>query len=252
VCSAPDEVDLSATWRHAPVADGPSTHHIDLRDAEAVATLVGRLEPDVVVHAAYSMHDRADIVDATLHVATACADTGSSLVHLSTDAVFDGEHPPYAEDDVPSPVHEYGRWKLEAEQAAMRVLPDVCITRTSLVVSLDPPDPATRRVLDAAQGDTAMRLFTDELRQPIRVDDLAAELWALVALGRGARAGVWHLPGAEVCSRLELGRRLCRAAGSDPSRLAEGLQSDVPGPRPRDLTMRAGRRAVLGHPPRPI
>ena len=37
-------------------------------------------------------------------------------------------------------------------------------------------------------------LFSDEYREPIRADDLAAELWALAAMPTGERAGIWHLP----------------------------------------------------------
>lgn len=252
VASTPDEVELSVTWRDTGVAPGPAAHRVDLRDAGAVAALVLRIAPDVVVHAAYSMHERADIVDATDHVAAACAASGSSLVHLSTDVVFDGEHTPFAEGDAPEPVHEYGRWKLEAEAVARRSVPDVCITRTSLVVSTDPPDRATGALLAAARSGVGPTLFTDEMRQPIWAQDLAVELWALVALGRAARAGIWHLPGAEVLSRHELGRRLCAVAGLDPAVLSRGVQADVAGTRPRDLTMSAGRRAALGHPPHPI
>jgi len=252
VATVPHWVELSATWRHSAVAPGPSAHRIDLRDAGAVDALVRVVDPEVVVHAAYTLHDSADIVGATRNVALACAATGASLVQLSTDAVFDGEHAPYAEDHLPAPVNDYGRWKLEAEGFARRWVPDVCITRTSLVVSLEPPDPATRRVFDAAVGRADMTLFTDELRQPIWAEDLVAELWSLVGSGRGERRGVWHLPGAEVLSRFDLGRRVCLAAGLDPSRLSGGVQADVAGVRPRDLTMSQRRRVELGHPPRPI
>jgi dTDP-4-dehydrorhamnose reductase len=122
------------------------------------------------------------------------------------------------------------------------------------VVSLDPPDPATRRVIEsvdptAGVGSDGLTLFHDEMRQPILAEDLAIEIWRLLALDRAARAGVWHLPGAQVLSRLELGRRVCARVGADDSALRSGSQADAPGPRPRDLTMVAARRPVLGHPP---
>ena len=248
---APD--DVVVTRRRRPTPEGTASVQLDLCDAEAVQAAVAELAPTVVVHAAYTVDDRDDIVEASRNVAAACARHGASLVHLSTEAVFDGEHAPYAEADTPSPVHDYGRWKLEAEQVVVDLVPDAAIVRPSLVVGLDPPDPATRRVLESAIGVDDLVLFDDELRQPILVEDLAGELWAIARLDRVARAGVWHLPGAEAMSRAELGFRLCARQGVDDSRLARGRQRDhVRGPRPRDLTMLAPRRTGLGLPPGPI
>jgi dTDP-4-dehydrorhamnose reductase len=248
---APDEVVV--TRRRRPTPEGTVPVQLDLCDAAAVDAVVAQLAPTVVVHAAYTVDDRRDIVDASRNVAAACARHGVGLVHLSTEAVFDGEHAPYGESEVPSPVHDYGRWKLEAEHVVAGLVPDAAIVRPSLVVGLDPPDPATRRVLESAVGTDDLVLFDDELRQPILVDDLAGELWAITRLDPAARAGVWHLPGAEVMSRAELGHRLCERQGVDDSRLARGRQRDhVQGPRPRDLTMLAPRRTVLGRAPRPI
>ena len=245
--------DVHVTRRRRPTPEGVPAHPVDLCDPEGVERLFVDVAPRVVVHTAYTTTSYDDIVTASRVVAEACARHGAELVHLSTESVFDGEHAPYAEDDEPTPVHDYGRWKAEAELAVAAALPEVCIVRPSLVVSLDPPDPGTARVLSAATGDDELVLFDDELRQPILADDLAGELWALTQLDAGARAGVWHLPGPQVLSRAELGRRLCARAGVEPGRLRSGRQQDhVRGPRPRDLTMLAVRREGLGRPPRRI
>jgi len=252
LAGAPEHVTVHATWRSRPPSGPATPHRIELTDAAAVAALVADTAADVVVHTAYSMSERADVVDTTACVAAACAASGAALVHLSTDAVFDGDHPPYREGDRPSPVSDYGAWKLEAEELAVAGVPDVCITRTSLVVGIDPPDPASARLLESVRAGEGATLFHDELRQPILAADLAAELWALVALERSGRAGIWHLPGAEVLSRLELGERVCERVGLPSTGLRPGSQADHPGRRPRDLTMLAGRRELLGHPPQRI
>jgi dTDP-4-dehydrorhamnose reductase len=135
-------------------------------------------------------------------------------------------------------------------------VPDACITRTSLVVALDPPDRSTAAFLGSVRSGSTVRLFHDEWRQPIAAADLAGELWALVGLPRRERAGIWHLPGPERLSRLELGLRLARAAGIDDARIDDAIESasaaDHPTPRPRDLTMAPGRRELLGLPPRAV
>ena len=122
-----------------------------------------------------------------------------------------------------------------------------------LVVSLDPPDPSTAWLLRSIGGHEPPTLFSDELRTPIRADDLAAVLWALVDAGREGRAGRWHLPGPEVLSRWQLGERVVRALGlGDPAELVRpGSILDHPSTRCADLTL-ASERVRPGPSTRPV
>ncbi len=255
LASIPDEVEVAATWRTTPVTAGldrgVQLRRLDLRDEAATREAVAATAADVVVHTAYSMGSRDDIVAATASVAAAAAGTGAALVHLSTDVVFDGESAPYLESDPVAPVNDYGRWKLEAERAAADAVPDVCITRTSLVVDLALPDRSTAALLDTVRGGGAPTLFVDEVRSPIRAVDLADTLWALLGLDRSPRAGVWHLPGPEALSRWELGTRLLAAAGLQPSSVVAVSARDHPDPRPADLTLHT-ERDTPGPAPLPV
>lgn len=248
--TVPDDVELHLTCHVSPVpADvrGVSTvHRVDLLDPDATVALVTAIRPDVVVHTAYVQERRESIVDLTRWVADATALVGASLVHLSTDVVFAGGDPPYGEDATPDPVSDYGRSKAEAERICRRVVPDACIVRISMAVSLDPPDRVTASLLDALSSGAEVTLYRDEHRQPIRAEDLARELWALVGLNRVGRAGVWHLPGPECLSRLELGLRLAAALGLDTAGVRTASAASHPSPRPRDPAMAARRREVLG------
>jgi dTDP-4-dehydrorhamnose reductase len=251
VRSRPAHVDVAVTRRRSAGAPGVPAHRVDLRDTGAVHELFARVRPEVVVHTAYSKDLRSDIVDASACVASACAASGASLVHLSSDVVFAGDDPPYAEDDPVAPVNDYGRWKAEAEAAVRAHVHDACVVRLSLVVSDDPHDAGSRWLLDQVAAGHAPTLFHDEVRCPIRAEDLAAQLWALVSLEREERSGVWHLPGPEALSRWELGRRVLIAAGLDPSAPVRASAAEHPEPRPRDLTM-SSRRRVPGPDPRPL
>ena len=251
VRTAPAEHRVHVTWRTSPPPTGVPAHRTSLEVAAEVESLFEEVAPDVVVHTAYSTHRRADIVDATHAVAAACAHHHAQLVHLSTDVVFGGDAAPYVESDPLSPVTEYGRWKAEAERIVTSSVPDVCITRTSLVVSLDPLDGATRGLVESVDAGRRTTLFRDEHRTPIRAVDLAATLWGLVGLDPVARRGVWHLPGPERLSRLELGLRLLQATGRGGAEVVEGSISDHPTPRAADTTLRS-RRHPPGPPPRPV
>lgn len=151
---------------------------------------------DVLVHTAYVMADEDTIVRGTRSVAAAAERAGARLIHLSTDLVFDGEHAPYAEEDEPIPVSDYGRAKLAAE----RLLPaDALVVRTSLLYGR----PGGAQEALAAREDVVFH--TDEIRTPIHVSDLAAALLELAALDL---TGPLHVAGPDAVSRLELARLL--------------------------------------------
>lgn len=255
VVRAPAHVQLVGTWRSMPPPDGVEAARVDLADVPATARLFEAVAPDAVVHLAY---DRGDfgrgVVDMTASVADAAAVAGAGLVHMSSDVVFSGEDPPYAETDPPSPQSAYGRAKAAAEAEVEAAVPDAAIVRTSLVLTPETLDPRTQFVADALRAGEPVDLFVDEVRMPVHRDDLADALWRLVALDRGARAGVWHLVGDVALSRHDLGTLVLDAVGGDPMLLrAVPSPRDTDDPRPRDLRLTCARaRAELDWRPRDL
>jgi len=254
IARAPAGVELHATQRTTPVV-GAESHPVELSDPVATAALLDRVRPDLVIHAAYAQATaERDVWRATESLAHACERLGCGLIHMSTDAVFDGEHAPYAETDEPAPVHEYGRWKAIAERFVRDRIPNAAIVRTSLIVRAEPvPDAISRRLLDDLRSGEPVRLFVDELRCPIAVEDLAAQLWELAAMPADARVGVWHLAGPEAVSRYALGILVARRHGADAEVIVPARSRGAGLQRPRDLrllTTRADRE--LRTQPRPI
>jgi dTDP-4-dehydrorhamnose reductase len=196
-----------------------------------------------VIHTAYGKDDpERDILTASRVLAEACAAAGVALVHVSTDLVLDGEQAPYDDRADAAPVEPYGRWKAEAERAVAAACPAAAIARTSLIVRADPPDAITARLVESLRAGEPSRLYVDELRCPIFVEDLARQLWEIAALP--GRAGVWNLVGPEAVSRFALGTLIARRYGLDSSSLIPARNADHPVPRPRDLrllTLRADR-----------
>jgi dTDP-4-dehydrorhamnose reductase len=220
--------DALSTWHRIRVDDGAQ---LDVRDAEATMRCFLKHGPDVVIHTAYVMGDADTIVRGSHNVALAAHRVGARLIHLSTDLVFDGEHgAPYTEDDEPRPVMAYGQAKLEAEQLAARAHPDALIVRTSLL--LGPPDGPQEAL--ARRND--VQFFSDEIRTPIRVRDLATALLELAQLDVG---GILHVAGPEALSRVELAERLRGGPVRSRPSPREG--------RARDVALDSSRaRALLG------
>lgn len=250
---APPAAELHASRRTSAV-QGAESHAAELSDGAAVGALFARVRPELVIHTAYSAAaGERDIVRATEAVVEACRSAGAALVYLSTDALLDGESSPYAESAEPAPVHEYGRHKAAAEWFVRERMPDAAIIRTSLIVRAEPPDRNSAWVMDALRRGELVRLFTDELRCPIAVEDLAAQIWELAALPAKDRGGVWHLAGPEAVSRYALGLLLAARAGLDARGITPVPSAAAAGPRPRDLRLLTTRAdAALSTQARPI
>jgi dTDP-4-dehydrorhamnose reductase len=169
---------------------------------------------------------------------------GAHLIHVSSDRVFDGESAPYDEDAPPSPITPYGRSKAEAEQRVRAQHPGARVVRSPLLYRMSPPDPSTGTWLEGVRQGQGYALFTDEIRCPAPVEDVAA---AIVAIARALVGGedeplpgVMHLPGPEAISRHAFGRLVLAAHGLSPE-LARASVSGAGGTRPRNLTMLARR-----------
>jgi dTDP-4-dehydrorhamnose reductase len=251
--SAPAGHEVHATQRRRPVR-GATAHTLELSDAAAVDALFARLRPELVIHTAYSMQQgERDVLRATETVVQGCLATGARLIYLSTDALLDGEHAPYAEDAEPAPVHEYGRWKARAERHVREALPGATVVRTSLITRFDPPDPRCAWVADSLRRAEPITLFADELRCPIAAEDLGRQIWEIAALLAEEQAGVWNLVGPEAVSRYSLGLLIAAHQGLDPAGLTPALSATSPTPRPRDLRLSTARAdRVLATRARPI
>jgi dTDP-4-dehydrorhamnose reductase len=211
-------------------AVGVSSADADIRDAGAVRALFERLRPRAVIHTAYRQDDRATTFDGAVNVAAAAMDV--RLVHLSTDVVFDGEKgAPYLEEDEPTPLTDYGRAKADAERAVLAQHPGALVVRTSLIYGGARPGP---QELLAADPDATF--FTDEVRCPIQVGDLAEALIELAGVELG---GVVHVAGADRLSRAEFAELLAGHPVRTDSIAGSGLV------RPRDCSLDSGRAREL-------
>lgn len=222
----------------------PGPVPLDVRDRAAVDALVAAVRPDAVIHTAY-LQDGPDAwatnVDGTANVAEAAAAAGARLIHLSTDLVFDGRAGrPYREDDPVDPVLGYGRAKAAAERAVAAADTAAVLVRTSLIYGGRELSGHERRILEIADGAADLAFFTDELRCPVRVADLAG---ALLALVRSDAAGPLHLAGADGVSRYEFACLVAAANGRPTAHLRTTTSAETAPQRPRDCRLDC-RRAV--------
>jgi len=230
--------NVTATFHaSAPKDAGVDWRRLDLRCRDDVTALALDARPEAVINAAYRQSDWATTADGGTHAALAAAAAGARLVHVSSDAVFSGTAPRYDETCPPDPVTPYGAAKAAAETAIKGIIPAAVIARTSLIIG--DGDSAHERLVHAlASGATAGALFSDEVRCPVHVADLAA---ALLELAASPYAGICHVAGADAVSRYELGLLIAARDGLDQAALPAGLRAASGLPGATDLRLDSAR-----------
>jgi dTDP-4-dehydrorhamnose reductase len=163
------------------------------------------------------------------------------LVMVSTDLVFDGSAPPYAEEAAACPRSHYGRTKLLGEQAVLSHRQGL-VARVSLLFG-----PARNGRLtffdqqrEALQRREPCRLFADEWRTPLSLS-MAARVLRQLALSD--KTGLVHVGGPERMSRLEMGERLAKFLGLSTEAIVPVHQKELvtPEPRPSDVSLDSRR-----------
>lgn len=202
----------------------------DLSQPRAVAELVRRELPDVVVNAAaYTAVDKAESepdlahtvnADAPAALAEAVAETGGWLVHYSTDYVYDGlKSSPYLEDDATAPLNVYGRTKLDGEFGIADAGANHLIFRTSWVHAPVGRSFIARMLKFAAERDS-LQVIDDQIGAPTSarlIADVTRRAIERMAADRPIPSGIYHLQaGGETSwngyARYVIGRALARGA----------------------------------------
>ncbi|MFJ3835664.1 SDR family oxidoreductase [Streptomyces sp. NPDC090054] len=224
----------AATFASRPgTTAGVAWHHLDVRDPVRVASVIAEVAPSVVVNTSSGQGDWAVTADGALRVALAAARAGCRLVHVSSDAVFSGARVHYDETCAPSPLTPYGAAKAAAETGVRILLPGAAVARTSLIIGHGRSE-HERGVHALIAGTRDGVLFTDDVRCPVHVEDLAAALWE-IALSE--LAGTFHIAGPDALSRHDLGLLIARRDGLDGARLPVGRRADTSLPGALDVRL---------------
>ena len=201
---------------------------LDLTDANAVDAYFNEHKPGVVFNAAaYTAVDKAEEEealatkvngDAVGHVAAACKACGATLVHYSTDFVFNGTATdPYATDAPTSPISAYGRSKLAGETAVIDSgLEDHLILRTAWLYGPWAGRPFPKVMVDAAKAGKPLKVVADQHGAPTFTVDLAEA--SLDLLDKRAR-GLFHVTGGGRTTWFDFTKKILEVFGVEPQSL---------------------------------
>jgi dTDP-4-dehydrorhamnose reductase len=214
---------VAAAQRLGHDVRGVTHSELDITDAVALHHAVARRRPDAIINcAAFTDVDGAETAPLVAfavngrgagNVADAAKRVGASIVHVSTDYVFDGsKSEPWLESDPVSPLGAYGRSKMTGERAVAGGNPAHTIVRTSWLFGT-----GGRNFVD-----TMLALGVEREEVSVVTDQIGCPTWtghlagALVELAeRPEETGIHHIAGAGSCSWYELAIELFDRAAID-------------------------------------
>jgi len=199
----------------------------DLLEPGAIERVLDQTQPDWVINcAAMAIVDACEIepdrawklnreVPAKLSALLAgdVSKGGARLLHISTDAVFDGRTGNYKEEDEPHPLSVYANTKLHGEQVVLQTYPNALVARVNMFGwSLNQMRALSEFFYYNLSAGKQIKGFTDIYFCPLLANDLAGLLLQMLEKGL---AGLYHVVSRECVSKYEFGVRLARKFGLD-------------------------------------
>ncbi len=245
-----------------PDAEHVDRSEFDLTDPAAWASRRWRDYGVVVNAAAYTAVDEAETdagratawavnVTAVAELARVATANGVTVVHVSSDYVFDGRTPVHHEDEPFSPLGVYGQTKA-AGDAIVATVPRHYVLRTSWVVGEGRNFVATMRSL--AERGVDPSVVDDQIGRLSFTEDIAAAIAHL--LGTGAPYGVYNCSSSgDPLSWADVARAVFTEVGADPARVT-GVSTEAyfagkqVAPRPRNSVLDLAKLEATGFRPR--
>ena len=193
---------------------GYTYHTLDITDKDDVEMVMDKFKPEFVINsAAMTNVDQCETqkdecwqlnVRAVEYIAEACQKHQSFLLHVSTDFIFDGEHGPYDEEDVPKPISYYGTSKLAAERILMKSKIEWAIARTVLVYGIAEDMSRTNIVLwvkKSLEDKKTIQVVNDQWRTPTLAEDLALGCFLII---QKEATGIYNISGSDFLSPYQM------------------------------------------------
>lgn len=183
----------------------------DLANPEVIRQVVDQTQPNLIINAAaYTAVDKAEsepelaiAINGTAPgiLAAEAQRLGATLIHVSTDYVFDGQNnTPYLETDKTHPLGMYGQSKLAGEQAIIATDAHFVILRTAWVYGVGGKGNFVKTMLRLAGVKEELGIVIDQIGSPTWTGDLAQAIVQLIPRLNSETYGIYHYTNSGVTS----------------------------------------------------
>lgn len=196
---------------------------LDITNQEAITLACKTNKITHIINcAAYTAVDKAQSEEAlanainhqgTRNLALTCKALGISLVHISTDYVFDGKHyKPYTPEDTPNPQTIYGQTKLKGEKAIIQIAPkNTLIIRTSWLYSSFGNN-FVNTMLRLGKERETLGVVYDQVGAPTYAKDLAKAILDILPCIQNSKFKIYHYSNEGVLSWYDFAKEIMRMA----------------------------------------
>ncbi len=196
---------------------GVSRQQLDLSQPDQIRHRIAEIKPNLIVNAAaYTAVDKSESepdlamtinASAPKEIAIAAQDLGATLLHISTDYVFNGRnHTPYLESDQTDPLGVYGKSKLLGEVGVKENCDRHIILRTAWVYGARGHGNFVKTMLRLGGSRSEIKVVADQIGSPTWSYDIAVAITQLLSksLDDSTIKGIYHYTNSGVASWYDL------------------------------------------------
>ncbi|TPN87871.1 dTDP-4-dehydrorhamnose reductase [Aquimarina algicola] len=150
------------------------------------------------------------------NLAEVCKKHKTTLIHISTDYVFDGKKKtPYTEEDLPNPINEYGKSKRKGEEYIEEILESYFIIRTSWLYSEFGKN-FYKTIIEKSKTEKELTITTSEIGTPTNANDLARFVLDLIQIN-DKKYGIYHYSNLGEATWYEFAKEILKLLGKHES-----------------------------------
>ena len=208
---------------------GVTRNEIDLEKPEEIAQKLSKFKPSILINAAaYTQVDKAEeeiekanIINglAVGKIGKFASENNISLVHISTDYVFDGNSKiAYKETDLPNPQSAYVKSKLLGENELLKNNPNAYILRTAWVYG-EYGNNFPKIIAKKLKNGENLEVVNDQIGSPTWTKDLSKAIIEIV--NKQPETGIYHVTNTDKCSWFEFAQEICKSLNIDIKKIEE-------------------------------
>lgn len=197
---------------------------LDITDPQAIADIVRENHVNVIVNcAAYTNVDKAETDAETANLlnniaagnlADAMKAVNGTLIHISTDYVFQGDRNiPCREDWPTEPLGVYGKTKLAGEKSIEATGCASIIIRTAWLYSPFGKN-FVKTMRDLTSSRESLKVVFDQVGTPTYAGDLAETICRIIETSQLDKTGIYHFSNEGVCSWFDFAKAICEMSGN--------------------------------------
>ena len=214
---------------------GVSREDFDIKDTVKVGDFIKKVNPKIIIHAAsagnvdYCEKNPEEAyrvnVKGTQNIIDGAKKVNAKVIFLSSNAIYDGNNPPYDEKSKHNPIDVYGKTKVEGEQLIIKSNLNYCILR--LITMYGWPQPGGRTnpvtwVIDNLKKGQKINVVNDIYNNHLWAGQAAEVIWEVI---KKNIEGIYNIAGGDCISRYDLARKVAKVFELDSS-LINPVSSD--------------------------